>query len=169
MDMLWFGLQVAVIGMGVVFVGLIVIIGCIQTLKALSVRKNVAPEELPKAEAPPVMPDAPAAPAGPVAPVARIPAVIPDFTPGPRLTPKDGAFYALLTAAIGETLAAEGINPEGGFAIRSVRAVQTPESKKLTQKDDALYAILTAAIAETLAAEGVNPEGGFAITAVTPV
>ena len=117
MDMLWYGLKVALIGMGVVFVGLIILIGCIKALKgARPAQMNESPETGQPA-APPAEPlwHPPVAPSVPQAPRT--------YVNGPKLTRKDDALYAVLAAAIAATLEAEGRNPEGGFAIRSVTPV----------------------------------------------
>jgi|GEM_PF-5915051 len=92
-----------------------------------------------------------------------------EFVPGPPLTRKDDAFYAVISAAIAKALASEGVNPEGGFRITSVVSVNDPSAPKLTVKDDVLYAVITAAIAQTLAAEGIDPERGFTIQAIQAV
>lgn len=103
-------------------------------------------------------------------PVAALPAVgtpalpVREYVPGPALSREDNALYAAISAAIAGMLEAEGVNPEGGFAIRSVRPVHDAQTKPLTRKDGALYAILTAAIGMVLEAEGVDPEKGFRIT-----
>lgn len=87
----------------------------------------------------------------------------------PPLAREDGSLYAVLTAAVAQTLLSEGINPEGGFVIRSARAVNTPSAKKLTVRDAELHAVITAALARVLEAEGRNPETGFAIRSVKAV
>lgn len=155
MNTVWYILIAAAV------IAVIYFVGRSQPRKAAGRSEDAAGEETAHSDGAPA--DAQAAPV-----TAPLP-IVSAFEPGPALTPKDGAFYAVLTAAIGETLAREGVNPDGGFAIRSVRPVSAPGARKLTPKDDAFYAVVTAAIAETLAAEGVNPETGFAITAVTPV
>lgn len=92
------------------------------------------------------------------------------FVPGPKLTRDDDAFYALVHAAIAQTLAAEGINPEGGFAIRAIKPVYDAMQPPLVlRENEALYAVIAAAVAKVLAAEGVNPEGGFVIQSIQPV
>lgn len=47
MSHLWTGLQVAVVGMAVVFVGLVILIGCINILAKLSGKKKEEAEKLP--------------------------------------------------------------------------------------------------------------------------
>lgn len=153
MNNLWFGLQVAVVGMLVVFIGLIILIGCIKALKVVRREKESPPQAH---SAPPDQPSAvqPQQPAR-------------TYVPGPLLTRKDDALYAVLAASIASTLASEGVNPEGGFVIRSIRALNEPVAgPALTPKDDAFYALLTATIAKVLEPEGINPEGGFAIRGV---
>lgn len=159
MDILWYGLKVTLVGMLVVFVGLIILIGCIKALKLVGGDKNQA--ALPAEPPAPVLPAAPAHVQGlPAAPMRA-------YTPGPLLTRKDDAFYAVVTAAVSQVMADEGVNPDGGFAIRNITPIHEPKpGPVLTKKDDALYAVLTAAIARVLESEGVNPEGGFAIREV---
>ena len=100
-----------------------------------------------------------AAPQAPAAPIV--------YTPGPHLTSRDDALYAVIAATLARTLADEGINPEGGFRIRAVKPLnEAKPGPALTRKDDALYAVITAALAQVLLSEGINPEGGFKITSV---
>ena len=141
----------------VVFAGLVILIGCIKALKAVS-REKEPPQS--GGEVAPV-------PAPVPQPQAAAQEAVRTYVPGPHLTQKDDALYAVISAAIASTLEAEGVNPEGGFVIRSVKALNEPKpGPALTQKDDAFYAVITAAIAKVLEAEGVNPEGGFAIRSV---
>ncbi len=157
MDMLWYGVKVMVVGMVVVFVGLIILIACINALRAVKGKENAAPEAGRAAEQPVF--------AVPAAAAAPLPETVRAYTPGPPITRSDGAFHAVVNAAIAQTLTDEGVNPEGGFVIRSVKKIDEL-GKKLTTKDGALYAVVTGAVAETLAAEGVNPDGGFVIHSV---
>lgn len=157
MDILWYGLKVAVVGMLVVFAGLIILIGCIKALKV--VRSKDEPEK--SGGSAPITP--------PAQPVVTPPAVYAPrtYTPGPMLTKQDDAFYAVVTAAIAETLASEGIDPNSGFAIRAVKTIhERLPGPPLTLNDDALYAVITGVVSEVLASEGKNPEGGFAIRSV---
>lgn len=166
MDIVWYSLKVAFVGMLVVFVGLVILIGCIKALKAVG-REKEAPQtpDRPQVAPPVTAPVTPAAP--PPQPAPQAPRT---YVPGPHLTRKDDALYAVITAAIAKVLEAEGINPEGGFAIRSVKPLnEAKPGPELTPKDDAFYAVLTAAIARVLEAEGINPEGGFAIRSVKPL
>lgn len=92
------------------------------------------------------------------------------FVPGPKLTRDDDALFAVVYAAIAQTLAREGVNPEGGFAIRALKPVYDTDQPPLSlRENEALYAVIAATIAKTLAAEGINPEGGFVIRSVQPV
>lgn len=92
------------------------------------------------------------------------------YVQGPKLSRDDDAFYALMHATIAQTLAVEGINPEGGFAIRAIKPVYDADRPRLSLKEnEALYAVIAAVIGRTLAAEGINPEGGFAIQSVQPM
>ena len=104
MDSLWHDLRLVIISAVVFFVGSYI-------AGRVSVRKNPRGDaEAPKAAAPPV-----AAQAAP--PPARA------YIPGPPLKLPDGALYAVITAAVAQALAAEGVNPEGGFTITSVKAL----------------------------------------------
>ncbi|MCL1964619.1 MAG: OadG family protein [Firmicutes bacterium] len=107
MDILWYGLKVSIVGMAVVFIGLIILIGCVTVLKGLG-GKGEGTKEKPSS--------VPARGVPPVAPPYR------EYTPGPTLTLGDNALYAAITGAVAETLASEGVNPEGGFVITSVKA-----------------------------------------------
>jgi hypothetical protein len=96
--------------------------------------------------------------------------VIRSYVPGPKLTKNDDAFYVVVQAAVAQALAAEGINPEGGFAIRQIKPVRGADAAPLSLKEnEALYAVITAAVGQALSAEGINPEGGFAIRSIMPV
>lgn len=164
MDMLWYGLKVAAVGMLVVFAGLVILIGCIKALTALGKGKqqDATPAAAPPVQAQPVAPQPVAA-----APQPAVQAAPRAYVPGPPITRRDDAFYAVVTAAVSQVLADEGINPDGGFAIRDIRTIREPAAgPALTTKDDALYAIITAAVARVLEAEGRNPESGFAIRSV---
>ncbi len=158
MDMLWYGLKVAVVGMLVVFLGLVILIACIRALKAMS--KGTEAQQ--KAGDEPGGIDVPAMTPPPAPPA---PEPVRHYTPGPPLTRKDGTFYAVISAAVGEVLAAEGVNPDGGFKIQSVKKIDEL-GRKLTLRDGALYAVITAAVAGTLESEGIHPDGGFAVRSV---
>lgn len=159
MDILWYGLKVAVVGMLVVFVGLIILIGCIKAFKAAGREQEQQTGVTPIPDAPHGISVPAASPRAQDAPGY--------YVPGPLLTRTDDAFYAVITAAVAQTLEAEGVNPEGGFRITAIKQLNEPKiGPKLTPKDDAFYAVLTGAIARTLETEGINPEGGFAIRSV---
>lgn len=163
MDIVWYGLKVALVGMLVVFVGLIILIGCIKALKAVG-REKETPPQTGGAQGPGTSQDT----FVPAAQSAQEPPKT--YVPGPLLTRKDDAFYAVVTAAVAQTLEAEGVNPEGGFRITAIKQLNEPKAgPKLTPSDDAFFAVLTGAIARVLEAEGINPEGGFAIRSVKAV
>ena len=105
------------------------------------------------------------------APLSPKPAEAPRiFVKGPKLTRDDDAFYAIVEAAVAQTLEAEGINPEGGFVIRQIKPVHDEDAAALVLKDnEALYAVIFAAVARTLEIEGIHPEGGFTIQSIKPV
>lgn len=160
MEKVWYGLQVTVVGMLVVFIGLVVLIGCIRAMRAVMdrFRGDAAKASRPEPAAAPQA-AAMAAPQAPAAPIV--------YTPGPHLTSRDDALYAVIAATLARTLADEGINPEGGFRLRAVKPLnEAKPGPALTRKDDALYAVITAALAQVLLSEGINPEGGFKITSV---
>ena len=116
MEKVWYGLQVTVVGMLVVFIGLVVLIGCIRAMRAVMdrFRSDAAKASRPEPAAAPQA-AAMAAPQAPAAPIV--------YTPGPHLTSRDDALYAVIAATLARTLADEGINPEGGFKITSVKAL----------------------------------------------
>ena len=96
--------------------------------------------------------------------------IVRTYVPGPKLTRDDGVFYAVVQAAIAQTLAAEGIDPEKGFVIRAIKPVRDADQNPLSLKEnEALYAVIMSAVAQTLSAEGINPEGGFAIRSIAHV
>lgn len=98
------------------------------------------------------------------------PPVIRSYVPGPKLSRNDDVLYAVVYAAVAQALAAEGINPEGGFAIKKKKLVHDADAPSLSLKEnEALYAVILAAVGQALSAEGVNPEGGFVIRSITPV
>ena len=89
------GLKVAVVGMLVVFFGLLILITCISVMHALMTRKTEKPA---------------AAPAAPRT-----------YVPGPELKQGSPELYAVLTAAVSAEMQKKGVNPEGGFKITSVK------------------------------------------------
>lgn len=96
------GLKVTVVGMLVVFFGLLILIACISVMHALMARKTEKPAAAPAAAAP-----APAAPR--------------TYVPGPELKQGSPELYAVLTAAVSAEMQKKGVNPEGGFKITSVK------------------------------------------------
>lgn len=102
-------LKVSVVGLLVVFLGLVLLIGCITLMRNLVSRLQKNDKEA----AAPVQ--SAAQPAAPAVPVTR------EYTPGPELKLPDPALYAVITAAVAAELEQEGVNPQGGFAIRSVK------------------------------------------------
>lgn len=104
------GLKVTVVGLLVVFFGLVVLIACISVMHALMAKKAPKPAGTVPAPAAP----APAAPA----PAAQKPLT---YVPGPQLKAGSSELFAVLTAAVAATLEKEGVNPEGGFKITSVK------------------------------------------------
>ncbi|MDD7445877.1 MAG: OadG family protein [Clostridiales bacterium] len=98
------GLKVAVVGMLVVFFGLLILITCISVLHALMTRKTEKPAAAPAAAAPTPAPAAPRT-----------------YVPGPELKQGSPELYAVLTAAVSAEMQKKGVNPEGGFKITSVK------------------------------------------------
>ena len=98
------GLKVAVVGMLVVFFGLLILITCISVMHALMTRKTEKPAATPAAAAPAPAPTAPRT-----------------YVPGPELKQGSPELYAVLTAAVSAEMQKKGVNPEGGFKITSVK------------------------------------------------
>ena len=98
------GLKVAVVGMLVVFFGLLILITCISVMHALMIRKTEKPAAAPAAAAPAPAPAAPRT-----------------YVPGPELKDKSPELYAVITAAVSEEMRKKGVNPEGGFKIKSIK------------------------------------------------
>ncbi|MDY2835631.1 MAG: OadG family protein [Candidatus Aphodomonas sp.] len=98
------GLKVAVVGMLVVFFGLLILITCISVMHALMTRKTEKPAAAPAAAAPAPAPAAPRT-----------------YVPGPELKQGSPELYAVLTAAVSAEMQKKGVNPEGGFKITSVK------------------------------------------------
>lgn len=117
METVWYGLQVAVVGMLVVFVGLIVLIACVSGLKLLLGGAKTAQ---PTAQAQPVLPmSQPMAQALPMAQAQ--PAVPRNFASAETLT--NDSLLAVLAAAVSAVLMDEGKDPDGAFAIKSVHKI----------------------------------------------
>lgn len=98
------GLKVAVVGMLVVFFGLVILITCIEVMHALMSKKTEKPSAKPAAPAPAPAPAAPRT-----------------YVPGPELKQGSPELYAVLTAAVSAEMQKKGVNPEGGFKITSVK------------------------------------------------
>ena len=98
------GLKVAVVGMLVVFFGLLILITCISVMHALMTRKTEKPAAAPAAAAPAPAPAAPRT-----------------YVPGPELKQGSPELYAVLTAAVSAEMQKKGVNPEGGFKITFVK------------------------------------------------
>ena len=98
------GLKVAVVGMLVVFFGLLILITCISVMHALMTRKTEKPAAAPAAAAPAPAPAAPRT-----------------YVPGPELKQGSPELYAVLTAAVSAEMQKKGVNPKGGFKITSVK------------------------------------------------
>ena len=107
MDSLWHDFRLVLISAVVFFIGSL-IAGRFKAAKGPDEKSRVK-----EADAPPAAPQA--VPATP--PPARV------AVPGPALSLPDGALYAVITAAVAQTLAEQGIQPEGGFVITSVKAL----------------------------------------------
>lgn len=100
-----YGLQVMVVGLLVVFAGLVILIGCIKLMEI--VMKRLQKKETP----------APAAPAP--APVAEA---------EPEEEEDEGELIAVISAAVATMLADEAGEPEdaSGFVVRRIRRVGAP-------------------------------------------
>lgn len=99
MDMLIFGLSVTVVGMLIVFFGLIILIGLIQLVTVMT-----SGEKHHKETATPAPTPAPV----PVAPV----------EPAPVAAPQDDALIAVISAAIAAVM-----GEDKGFVVRQVRGI----------------------------------------------
>lgn len=97
------GVKVTVVGLLVVFFGLVVLIACISAMHAIMSRKTEKPA------------------AAPVAAPAAVPAAPRTYVPGPELKDKSPELYAVITAAVSEEMRKKGVNPEGGFKIKSIK------------------------------------------------
>ncbi len=115
MDKLMLGFSTTVIGMLVVFVGLIILILCIYGMSCLTRQRASAP----KAEAP-----APAQPAEESLPQAE--------------AQSDEQLIAVITAAI----AAVWQKEESGFVVRRVRRCQSSTARARAARDEQIYSRL---------------------------
>ena len=98
---LQYGLSVALVGMGTVFLGLVILIVLIKLMEKVVPKKNMGAAKAPAAAAVPAA--APAAPA----------------------KKDDGELIAVISAAVAAVLEAEGKSGTG-FTVRSVRRMSTP-------------------------------------------
>ena len=95
------GVKVTVVGLLVVFFGLVVLIACISAMHAIMSRKTEKPAAAPAVAAPAAAPRT--------------------YVPGPELKEKSPELYAVITAAVSEEMRKKGANPEGGFKIKSIK------------------------------------------------
>ena len=121
MQAILYGLQVTVVGMLVVFAGLIILIACVKlmgTITGKGVKKKETPEQTP-------------------APVQRV------NTPAPQAT-QDRVLLAVITAAISAAMAAEsGVQPgPGGFTVRSIRRVNNAPAWNRAGREEQMYSRL---------------------------
>lgn len=119
MDKLMLGFSTTIIGMLVVFVGLIILILCIYGMTCLTRQRASAP----KAEAPAPAP-APAQPAEESLPQAE--------------EQSDEQLIAVITAAI----AAVWQKEESGFVVRRVRRCQSSTARARAARDEQIYSRL---------------------------
>lgn len=119
MDKLMLGLSTAVIGMLVVFFGLLILIGCICVMTAFTGRakKKAAAEK------------APAAPA----PVAQAPA---EEVSAPE---NDDQLVAVIAAAIAAVWQNESGN---GFVVRRIKRVQNSTARARAARDEQIFSRL---------------------------
>lgn len=118
MDKLIFGLSVTVVGMLIVFAGLVILIGCIKILKSLSFEGKKKAPQAAKVE----IKDEPAKAE---APLAAAVAVQPS---------EQEQIIAVLTAAIAAVW--EG---EGGFQVRRVRRIQGSPAWQRAGREEQIY------------------------------
>ena len=116
MDKLTLGLSTTVIGMLVVFFGLVILIACIYAMTSFTGRKKAAPAV--KAAAPIPVPAAPAV----------------------QEETDDLQLIAVLTAAVAAVWQDEG--NESGFVVRRVRRVQSSTARSRAARDEQIYSRL---------------------------
>jgi sodium pump decarboxylase gamma subunit len=121
METVLYGLQVAVIGMLVVFVGLYILILFIGLIRQ-ALKRNAAPEKA-------------------ADPGLRSASVTPP--PAVREQGANGALLAVITAAVAAALGAEGGGsaggPAGGFVVRAVRRVQKAPAWNRAGREEQMY------------------------------
>ncbi|MDD2647824.1 MAG: OadG family protein [Eubacteriales bacterium] len=115
MDKLVYSLSVMLVGIAIVFVGLVILIGCIKLISAFAGGK--------KKEAPTVKADIPAAPAAP-APAAQAAEV-----------QNDDALIAVITAAI----SAVWENKSSGFTVRHIKRINNASAWQKAGREDQTY------------------------------
>lgn len=115
MDMLIFGLSVTVVGMLIVFFGLIILIGLIQLVTVMT-----SGEKHHKETAPPAPTPAPV----PVAPV----------EPAPVAAPQDDALIAVISAAIAAVM-----GEDKGFVVRHVRRISNAPAWQKAGREEQVY------------------------------
>lgn len=118
MDSLMLGLSTTLIGMLVVFVGLVILIVCIYGMTCLTGRAQKAPAPQPEKEAS-------------FAPAAEEPAV-------EREEENDEQLIAVITAAI----AAVWQGGESGFVVRRVKRSQSSTMRARAARDEQIYSRL---------------------------
>lgn len=118
MDKLVFGLSVTVVGMLIVFFGLIILIGLI---KVVTMMTN---SEKPKKETPPAPASVPAP-----APVAVAPAA-----PAPAAPAQDDALIAVISAAIAAVM-----GEDKGFVVRHVRRISNAPAWQKAGREEQVY------------------------------
>lgn len=116
MDKLLFGLGVAVIGIAIVFLGLVILIGCIKLMELVSGGREKKKPAAPAAQQP-VAP----------APVAAVPAV-------PAAPASDDTLIAVIAAAIAAVW--EG---ETGFVVRRVRRISDGNAWQKAGREEQTY------------------------------
>ena len=119
MERLTFGLSTTVIGMLVVFSGLVILIACIYVMTSITGRKKKAPAAQPV--------PAPAAPVEEAAPSAEEAAA-------------DDGLIAAITAAVAMMLEGEGKN--SGFVVRRIRRSPAPLARARAAREEQIYSRL---------------------------
>ena len=113
MDMLIFGLSVTVVGMLIVFFGLIILIGLIQLVTVMTSGEKHHKETPAPAPAP-----------VPVAPV----------EPAPVAAPQDDALIAVISAAIAAVM-----GEDKGFVVRHVRRISNAPAWQKAGREEQVY------------------------------
>lgn len=119
MDMLIFGLSVTVVGMLIVFFGLVILIGLIKVVTKLTDSAKQTKEAAPAAPVPPPAP----------APVPAAPAPVASAAPA-----QDDALIAVISAAIAAVM---GENQ--GFVVRRVRRISNAPAWQRAGREEQVY------------------------------